>query len=354
MALVIQEKLIDQEVIAEEFGLRYLEERKEGIRRVKAGSGFEFFNQANHIVTKAETLERIESLKIPPAWEDVWISPYHNSHLQATGLDARGRRQYLYHKDWVRYRCENKFDKMSDFGEALPLIRKAVEEGLQRRGFDKRKVLSAVVGLLDHTLIRIGNKKFEAENNSYGLTTLKNKHIKSLGQTVVFEFVGKSGIKQILKVTDSRLARVVKKCRDLPGQRLFQYIDENGERCAITSEDVNEFLKEITCRNITSKDFRTWGASTHAIKILQQLDVPKTAQELNRNFNQVVQEVAKKLGNTASVCRNHYLHPIVFEAYSNNAIVGIIQNDPRFHLKGSKMLSTAEKLFLKILDGIGH
>ena len=350
MIVVAKENISEQELIAEEFGLRYLSEKNSGFTRIKKGENFEYFDTKLKPISDSKVLHRIKSLVIPPAWQEVWISPFSNSHIQATGLDARGRKQYIYHKEWIKYRCETKFDKMEAFGEALPLIRKQVEKDLARKSLDKKKVLSAVVGLLDHTLIRIGNKRFELDNQSYGLTTLRDKHMKAIGKTVIFEFSGKRGIKQELEVTDMQLAKIVKKCRDIPGHKLFQYYNKEGKKFAITSEDVNEYLKNITKRDITSKDFRTWGASTYAVKRLLNIVPPRTKNEIKKNLATVIKEVARKLGNTETVCRKYYLHPIVLKAYSDHYISKIISEDTKYHLKGSKLLSPPEKLFLLILE----
>jgi DNA topoisomerase I len=335
---------------AQEIGLRYTSDKGAGFTRKKVKDSFVYLDQKGNVIADEKTLQRIKSLKIPPAWENVWISPLIKGHLQATGLDSKGRKQYLYHPDWSAMRCENKFDKMFEFGQILPSIRKQIEKDLQIQHLNKEKVLATVVGLLDHTLVRIGNKAYEKANKSFGLTTLKDRHMKALGKNVKFEFVGKKGVKQSIEVTDSKLAKIVKKCRDIPGYQLFQYYDEEGSKQSILSEDVNDYLKEITGKEITAKDFRTWGASAYAVKLLEELEYPDTQKELKQNVNTVIKMVAHKLGNTVSVCKKHYLHPIVIKAYTDNHISELIKKYPRIHITGNKLLTKEEKIFMKILE----
>jgi DNA topoisomerase I len=335
---------------AQEIGLRYVSDKEKGLTRKRNRDSFIYLDQKGEVITEERVLSRIKSLKIPPAWENVWISPLAKGHLQVTGIDAKGRKQYLYHPDWSHMRCENKFDKMADFGKVLPLIRSEVEKDLKIKELNKEKVLATVVGLLDHTLVRVGNKAYEKANKSFGLTTLKDRHMKALGKNVMFEFVGKKGIKQSVEVTDSRLAKIVRRCRDIPGYQLFQYYDDLGGKQAIHSEDVNEYLKSVTGRDITAKDFRTWGASAYAVKLLEVIEYPDNEKEIKKNVNNVIKLVAQKLGNTVSVCKKHYLHPIVVKAYTDNNISALIKKYPKIHLSGSKLLTREEKIFLKILE----
>ena len=338
--------------LAEEIGLKYSTDTSKGIRREYNDKTAIFFNLKGDEISDLKILDRIKSLKIPPAWTEVWISPSSKGHLQATGKDAKGRKQYIYHPDWSKNRCESKFDKMFHFGGVLPSIRKQVEKDLSMRKLCKQKMLATVVGLLDHTLIRIGNKAYEKEYNSYGLTTLRNRHLKNIGKDVLFEFVGKKGVRQSIKVTDSRLSKIVKKCKEIPGYQLFQFYDDNGEKHVVESQDVNSYLKSITGEEITAKDFRTWGGSAYAIKLLQKLEIPETEKELKKNIIDVEKSVAAKLGNTVSVCRKHYLHPIIMEAYKDKVIQQFIEKNPKFHIKGSKLLTPEEKIFLRIIDRI--
>jgi DNA topoisomerase I len=335
---------------AQEIGLRYVTDKGKGITRKRSKDTFIYLDTKGEVISDERTLQRIKSLKIPPAWENVWISPLAKGHLQVTGIDAKGRKQYLYHPDWSTMRCENKFDKMTEFGDVLPLIRKEVEKDLNIRELNKEKVIATVVGLLDHTLIRVGNKAYEKANKSFGLTTLKDRHMKALGKNVMFEFVGKKGVKQSIEVTDSKLSKIVKRCRDIPGYQLFQYYDSFGTKQSISSEDVNDYLKSVTGKDITAKDFRTWGASAYAVKLLEVLEYPDNEKEIKKNVNTVIKSVAQKLGNTVSVCKKHYLHPIVVKAYTDNQISRLIQENPRIHLSGSKLLTREEKIFLKILE----
>jgi DNA topoisomerase I len=337
---------------AQEIGLRYTTDKGKGITRKKVRDSFVYLDLSGNAISDEKVLQRIKSLRIPPAWENVWISPYVKGHLQATGLDSKGRKQYLYHPDWSQMRCENKFDKMSEFGKVLPRIRKKIEKDLQIKDLNRQKVLATVVGLLDHTLVRIGNKTYEKANKSFGLTTLKDRHMKAVGKNIKFEFVGKKGVKQSIEVTDSRLAKIVKKCRDIPGYQLFQYYDEAGLKQTIHSEDVNDYLKELTGQEITAKDFRTWGASAFAVKLLEVMEYPETQKELKKNVNDVIKYVSQKLGNTVSVCKKHYLHPIVIRAYTDNHISKLIKEHPRLHVTGSKLLTREEKIFMKILEKI--
>lgn len=337
---------------AQEIGLRYVKDTHKGMIRERGKDGFVYYDSKRQVVSDDKTLHRIKSLRIPPAWENVWIAPSSKAHLQVTGLDAKGRKQYIYHPDWSTMRCETKFGRMYDFGKMLPKIRKCVEKDLQIKKLDRNKVLATVVGLLDHTLIRIGNKAYEKTYKSFGLTTLKDRHMKALGKDVLFEFVGKKGVKQSIKVTDSKLARIVKKCRDIPGYPLFQYYDELGQKHAINSEDVNSYLKEITGQEITAKDFRTWGASAYAVKLLETMEYPETQKELKNNMTTVIKSVAGKLGNTVSVCKKHYLHPIVIKAYTDNHIAKLLQQYPRIHLSGNRSLNREEKIFMRILEKI--
>lgn len=337
---------------AQEIGLRYVNDTGKGIIREKNKDGFTYLDPKGQPISDEKTLQRIKSLRIPPAWENVWIATMPKAHLQVTGLDAKGRKQYIYHPDWSTMRCETKFEKMYDFGKLLPKIRKTVEKDLLSKKLSRDKVLATVVGLLDHTLIRIGNKAYEKTYKSFGLTTLKDRHMKALGKDIIFEFVGKKGVKQSIKVTDSKLARIVKKCRDIPGYSLFQYYDVQGQKHAINSEDVNTYLKEITGQDITAKDFRTWGASAYAVKLLETMEYPDTQKELKTNMNVVIKSVAGKLGNTVSVCKKHYLHPIVIKAYSDNHIAKLLHQYPRIHLSGNRLLNREEKIFMRILEKI--
>lgn len=271
----------------------------------------------NKPVKDDETLARISSLVIPPAWSSVWISPDPNGHIQAVGWDAKGRKQYRYHPEYRKVRDLVKFDRMRSFGKVLPRIRRAVERDLSRKGMPKRKLLAALVRLLEMTYIRIGNEEYAEENGSFGLTTLRNQHVQILGDRLKFKFRGKSGQNHEITVQDARLARIIKRCRDIPGSSLFEYIDDDGTPQTIDSGDVNEYLKEISGGDFTAKDFRTWGGTCLAASLMlqrcaiQQQDGPTKAAMV-----EVVKEVASKLGNKPATCRKYYIHPIVMDCYA--------------------------------------
>ena len=257
---------------------------------------------------------------IPPAWTDVWICPDPRGHIQATGRDARGRKQYRYHPRWREVRDEDKYGRLADFGRALPAIRRRIDRDLRRRGLPREKVLAAVVKLLETTFIRVGNDEYARQNRSYGLTTMRDAHVRVAGSKVRFLFRGKSGVEHQLELDDRRLARIVKQCRDLPGQELFQYLDERGAVVDVGSEDVNAYLKEITGTEFTSKDFRTWAGTVLAARLLGQAEPQSSVTAGKREIARAIDEVAKRLGNTRAVCRKCYVHPAVIEAYLDGSI----------------------------------
>jgi DNA topoisomerase-1 len=271
-------------------------------------------------VTATEDLARIKSLVIPPAWEDVWISTDPRGHLQATGRDARGRKQYRYHPKWRVVRDETKYDRMIGFAQALPVIRRRTAADLRKPALTREKVLGLVVQLLEKTLIRVGNDEYAKQNRSFGLTTLRDGHVDVRGGRVRFSFRGKSGVEHEIDLDDSRLARIVKACRDIPGYDLFQYYDEHGGRHALGSADVNAYLKEISGEDYTSKDFRTWAGTVLAAQLLCLCGECGSETEAKRNIVRVVENVAKRLGNTKAVCRKSYIHPAVFETYSDGSM----------------------------------
>ncbi len=297
-------------------GLRYVDDARPGLTRARRGRGFSYHRQDGSLVSD-ETRRRIEALAIPPAWEDVWICPAANGHLQATGRDAKGRKQYRYHADWEAHRNRLKFDRMVPFGEALPGIRARVEDDLRRRGLGREKVLALCVRLLDETLVRVGNEQYAAENGSYGLTTIRDKHVSFSGAEVRFEFVGKSGKTQALAVEDRRLARLVKACRDIPGYDLFQFYDEAGDKQDVESGHVNGYLQETTGEPFTAKDFRTWGGTVAAAEALAAHDAVDDPDPL---IVRAVKDTAAVLGNTPAVCRRYYVHPDVLDAFREGAL----------------------------------
>ncbi|HEY2431985.1 MAG TPA: hypothetical protein VGI12_04855 [Vicinamibacterales bacterium] len=268
----------------------------------------------------ARDLARIRSLVIPPAWTDVWICPDPRGHLQATGRDARGRKQYRYHPRWREVRDEDKYGRLPEFGRALPAIRRRIARDLRRRGLPREKVLAAVVKLMEVTFIRVGNDEYARQNRSFGLTTMHDGHVRVSGSTVRFMFRGKSGVQHQLELDDHRLARIVKQCRDLPGQELFQYLDEQGRVVDVGSEDVNGYLREITGRGFTSKDFRTWAGTLLAARLLCDGEPSGSATAGRKAIAQAIDQVAGRLGNTRAVCRKCYVHPAVIEAYLDGSI----------------------------------
>lgn len=311
---------VEPEVVAVEAGLSYVHEGDPGIRREATPDGFDYVDPDGERVTEAATLERIRKLAIPPAYTDVWISTDPDGHIQATGRDARGRKQYRYHERWRSVRDGDKFARMAAFGRALPKIRAQVEKDLSSRGLTHDKVTALVVRLLELTLIRVGNDEYAKTNKHYGLTTLRSRHAKVQGAEVVFQFMGKSGVKHTAALKDRRLARIVRQVHDLPGQRLFQYVDESGERRPVGSSDVNAYLRRITGRNFTAKDFRTWAGTMAAAKALALQPHPETQAAAKRAMTLCVKATAGLLGNTPAVCRKAYIHPEVLTAFEGKAL----------------------------------
>src|ERR671932_792507 len=313
--------IVDPREAAESAGLVYVSDEAPGIRRRRAGKGFTYRWPDGRTVQDEATLGRIRSLAIPPAWTDVWICPDPNGHIQATGRDAKDRKQYRYHPRWREVRDSTKYEHMLDFARALPAIRARIAEDMGRRGLSREKVLATVVHLLETTLIRVGNPEYAEENKSYGLTTLRDRHVDIDGGELRFEFKGKSGKKWKLKLKDRRIARVVKACQDMPGQHLFQYIDEDGQRRAVTSSDVNAYLREITRKDVTAKDFRTWHGTVLAAMALHELESFDTKAVAKRKLRAAIEKVSSKLGNTPTICRKCYVHPEVINSYLDGTLL---------------------------------
>jgi DNA topoisomerase I len=306
---------------AESAGLYYVMDGEPGFTRKKQGKHFIYNDPLGKPVTSPKQLARFKALVIPPAWSDVWICRRANGHIQATGRDSKGRKQYRYHPDWSEIRSLTKFGRILQFGEALPTIRTRVAQDLRSQHLRHRKVSALVVRLLDQTLIRIGNQEYARLNRSYGLTTLLDDHITVNGSRMKMTFVGKRGKQFDIDLFDRRLASLVKRCQDLPGQQLFQYLDENGQCCqAITSGDVNQYLRESSGQDFSAKDFRTWGGTVLAAIELYQLGPAENEKEADRQIVQVVKRVAEALGNTPTICRKYYIHPAVFEAYRDGTL----------------------------------
>ncbi len=323
-------------------GLRHVTDDKPGMRRRRRGKGFSYLDPAGQPLRDPRERRRIEALAVPPAWTSVWICPLPNGHLQATGRDARGRKQYRYHPDWRTVRDETKFGRMLAFGEALPRLRARLDSDLARTGLPREKVLAVVVKLLETTLIRVGNEEYARENESFGLTTMRSRHVDIAGATVRFRFRGKSGREHEVAISDRRLARVVRACRELPGYELFQYVDESGERQEVDSADVNEYLRDLTGEDFTAKDFRTWGGTVLALSALRTASAVRPAaqedeageegeegeekpgppppggnreREAKRAIVEAVKHVADQLGNRPAICRKYYVHPAVIAAF---------------------------------------
>ncbi|HEY3334549.1 MAG TPA: hypothetical protein VGK16_04860 [Candidatus Limnocylindrales bacterium] len=306
---------------AADAGLRWTTDGRPGIARRRAGRGWSYRAADGTPVRDATTLARIRSLAIPPAWTDVWICPSPRGHLQATGRDARGRKQHRYHPAFREHREGAKFDRMLAFAEALPRIRERVDEDLGRPGLPREKVLAAVVRLLELTLIRVGNEEYARLNRSFGLTTLRDRHARIEGSRLRFRFTGKSGKRHEVTIRDRRLARVVGRCQDLPGQDLLQYVDDEGEVRDVRSEDVNAYLREIAGDvDVTAKDFRTWAGTVLTYRALRALQPGTTEQESRRNVVEAIRQTSERLGNTPAVARRSYVHPAILRAYLDGGI----------------------------------
>ena len=300
--------------IARKIGLRYVTDQQPGVRRQRMGRGFTYFDVAGDRIPDGPERDRLKALPIPPSWEDVWICPYENGYLLATGRDAKGRKQYRYHPEWRRLRNQVKFEQLVAFGRVLANIRRQTDEHLKLPGLPREKVLALVVKLLESTLIRVGNVEYARENASYGLTTLRTKHVDISGSEVAFEFTGKSGVDHHIELKDKRLAKVIRRCYEIPGYTLFQYIDEDGARQQVDSGDVNDYLQTITGEDFTAKSFRTWGGTVLTAQELHAID-PKTAQDPKQQVTAAIKAVAKQLGNRPATCRKYYVHPRIPEAY---------------------------------------
>lgn len=313
--------LSDPPAAAKAAGLRYVHDDRPGIRRERTGEGLRYLDAGGAPVTDEATLARIKSLAIPPAWSDVWICPRANGHLQATGRDARGRKQYRYHPKWRNVRDEVKYERMLHFGQALPAIRREVDRALSLPGMPREKMLATIVYLLEATMMRVGNEEYARTNKSFGLTTLRNRHARIDGSDVEFRFRGKSGVYHKVKVHDRRVARIIRRARDLPGQELFQYVDDQGDTHSIDSSDVNDYLRAITGEDYTAKDFRTWSGTVLAALALQEFEKFDSEAQARKNIVRAIESVAEKLGNTPSVCRKCYVHPLVLDAYLEGTVL---------------------------------
>ena len=325
--------IVDPVEAAESAGLTYVSDEEPGIRRRRAGKGFAYHGPDGKTVRDPKTLERIRKLAIPPAYTDVWICPAADGHIQATGRDAKGRKQYRYHPRWREVRDSTKFEHMLDFAKALPAIRARIDSDMSLRGLPRAKVLATVVHLLENTLIRVGNQDYAKQNKSFGLTTLRDRHVDIEGGELRFEFKGKSGKKWQLQVKDRRIARVVKACQDVPGQHLFQYLDADGNRHAVTSTDVNNYLREVSGRDITAKDFRTWAGTVLAAMALQEFETFDNAAKAKKNVRAAIEKVSARLGNTPTICRKCYIHPEVLNCYLEGGLLEGIKQEVEAELR---------------------
>jgi DNA topoisomerase I len=310
---------------AEEARLRYVSCDDPGFSRRRKGSGFVCYDTTNKAIRAADVLKRIRSLAIPPAWEEVWICRYPNGHLQATGIDSKGRRQYKYHETWRTIRDEAKYERLASFARALPRIRARLDKDLRLPGLPKQKVVAAVIKLLQTSLIRVGNEQYAKANNSFGLTTMRNRHVKVDGASALFKFRGKSAKKHEVKVTDRRLATIVRKCQELPGQQLFEYVSEEGEYVPVGSEDVNEYLQSVSNQPFTAKDFRTWAGTVLASLALSEMQQVDNKAAAKKNVLTAVEAVAKMLGNTPAICRKCYVHPAVITRYLDGTLAASLK-----------------------------
>jgi DNA topoisomerase-1 len=311
---------------ARKAGLRYITDQAPGFYRLRKGESFFYTDSSGARIKDKAVTERIKMLVIPPAWEKVWISPYENSHLQVTGLDSKQRKQYRYHPAWSKTRNETKFYRMANFFKALPAIRQKALKDSQRKQLDKQKVLGTIICLMEKSHIRIGNKEYAKQNKSFGLTTMRDRHVKIKGEGLEFEFVGKKGVKHKITLKDKRLARIVSQCRDIPGHELFQYYDKDGKRHCIDSGDVNEYIKEISGKDFTTKDFRTWAGTIMAFRELKAVLPALTFTKKKGQVVEIIKTIAGRLGNTVSVCRKYYIHPSLFEAFLDGSFHTYIKN----------------------------
>jgi DNA topoisomerase-1 len=335
---------------AAECGLVYVSDETPGVGRRRRGRGFSYYDSAGRRVQDARLLERIRFLAIPPAWEDVWICSLELGHLQATGRDGEGRKHYLYHARWIHLRNEGQFFRMIDFGRRLPDLRRQVHAHLGERRLSREKVLATVAGVLDETFIRVGNLEYSRQHQNFGLTTLRDRHVEIKGARVTFEFQGKSGVRRTVNLRNRRLARIIRECREVPGYRLFQYFDESGERRAVESRDVNEYLRQFTGEDFTAKDFRTWGGSVAAVEHLQHRERPETKKALDKALVDAADCVAQRLGNTRAVCRRYYIHPSVFVAYERGWLAELVGKHSSRESNGDRFALTAEeRLLMKIM-----
>jgi DNA topoisomerase-1 len=342
--------LAEAKEAAKAAGLRYVRDTGPGIHRRRAGKGFHYVDTEGKPLRGRAEIVRIKGLAIPPAWTEVWICPHPQGHIQATGRDGKGRKQYRYHSRWRAVRDETKYDRMVAFGDALTAIRERTDRDLAQPGLPREKVLATVIRLLEATLIRVGNEEYARANRSFGLTTMRNSHVTVNGSKMRFRFRGKRGILHSIDLTDRRLARIVQRCQDLPGQELFQYVNEAGETQTVGSADVNDYLREITGQDFTAKDFRTWAGTVFAAAALQEFGSFDSNTAAKSNVVRAIETVASRLGNTPAVCRKSYVHPLIIEMYLQEELMGAIKQGSKLRPKNeSSRLELDEAAVLSIL-----
>jgi DNA topoisomerase-1 len=340
----------DPKTTAKAVGLRYASDSTPGYTRKKAGKGWGYYDAEGNSVKDKELINRFNKLVIPPAYTNVWISSHENGHLQFTGTDAAGRKQYRYHADWNKIRNQSKYHRLQTFASYLPAIREQVDKDLSRRNLDHEKVVALVVRLMELTSIRVGNESYKKLYGSFGLTTLQDRHVKIEGANLKFEFKGKKGVFHKVSLQSRKLAKLVKQCRDIPGKELFQYYNEEGNRCSIGSGDINNYLKEITGEDFTAKDFRTWSGSVSALYAFKEAGEFDTVTECRKKIVSVLDEVAVNLGNTRTVCKKYYVHPTIIKSYEEETLFNYIKElDEDKDVKASE-LNVAEKALLQILE----
>ena len=346
------ENIVDPQDAAEAAGLVYVNDEKPGITRKLAGESFEFYGPNGRKIIDEKVIGRIRKLAVPPAYTDVWICPKANGHVQATGRDAKGRKQYRYHPTFREVRESSKFEHMFEFARILPELRDKIGRDMQKSGLSREKVLATVVYLLENTLIRVGNDDYAKDNKSFGLTTLKDRHVTVDGSELRFRFKGKSGKEWNLRFRDRRIAKIVKDCQDIPGQELFQYLDADGSRRDVTSSDVNDYLREVTGREITAKDFRTWAGTVLAALALAEFEAFDSDARAKKNVRAAIENVAARLGNTPTVCRKCYIHPEVVHSYLQGEMLLEVKRQVETELKGElATLKPEEAAVLSLLEG---
>ena len=329
-------------------GLRYINADNLQIVRQKVGRGFSYLTANGDRITDEKELARLKALKIPPALQDVWMCHLDNGHLQATGRDTKRRKQYFYHPDWRKVRSQHKFNRMLLFGASLPLIRQTTTKHLRQKGLSREKVLATVVQLLETTLIRVGNDRYAKKNRSFGLTTLRDRHVKIKNSKIKFEFRGKSGVDHEIELKDRRLANVIKKCQEIPGYEIFKYYDDNGDRHFIDSGDVNDYLQTITGKDFTAKDFRTWMGTLFTAIELDELGEFESETAAKKNITAAIKEAAKQLGNRPATCRKYYVHPAIIEAYQDGSLIALMAQTDRLE-SNIDQLNPEEQVVLSII-----